>query len=279
MKSVFYAVFGNAALALLAAFFIFAGNAVAMTESEVEIPARIPFLPGEKLTFELKWLFVPAGTATLEILPLEIRDGKPVWHFVLKARTNRFADAFYKVRDRIDSYVDLDMTHTLYYKKIQREGDTKRDVEVLFDWENNKAVYIQDGNREKPLEVNPASFDPLSIFYHFRSGDLTLGSQMDAYVTDGKKCVVGRADITKEQPLRVPVGRYDTLLLEPELKHVGGVFKESKDATLRIWFSKGPERHIVKIKGKVVVGSFSADLVRVEKLPPHLMDQDLPEEE
>ncbi|SHJ43087.1 Protein of unknown function [Desulfatibacillum alkenivorans DSM 16219] len=267
------------ALTLFAASFLLAGQAGGGVNPTMEIPQRIPFSPGEKLTFELKWLFLPAGTATIEILPIELMDGEPAWHFVLKARTNRFTDAFYKVRDRIDTYVDLNMTRTLYYKKIQREGDTKRDVEVIFDWENLKASYVQDGNKEKETEINPESFDPLSVVYKFRSGDIALERQMQAWVTDGKKCVEGRAFITKEQSLAVPAGRYETFVMEPELKHAGGVFQESKNPSLRIWFSKGPERQIIKIRGKVAVGSFSANLVKVEKLPPHLLDQDIPEED
>ncbi len=223
-------------------------------------------MPGEKLTFEIKWLFVPAGTATLEVLPLEMRDGEPVWHFVLTAKTNKFADAFYKVRDRIDAYTDLNMTRTLSYKKKQREGDTKRDVEVFFDWDANQAVYEQDGKQNKPLEIQPGSFDPLSIFYHFRSQKLAKGAEVTGHVTDGKKCVVGRAHIVKKQTVKVPHGKYKTLLVEPELTHIGGVFKQSKGAVLRIWFSEGPERRIVRIKSKVVVGSFVADLIAVEKM-------------
>ena len=269
----------HTALALFAVFFLSAVQSGANIKSAMEIPERIPFAPGEKLTFELKWLFLPAGAATIEILPIEMLDGEPVWHFVLKAKTNRFTDAFYKVRDRIDTYVDLDMTRTLYYKKIQREGSTKRDVEVIFDWDNNIASYVQDGNKEKEVEINPESFDPLSVVYKFRSGDIALEREMKAWVTDGKKCVIGRAIIAKEQFLAVPAGRYETFVMEPELKHAGGVFKESKNPSLRIWFSKGPERQIVKIKGKVAVGSFSANLVAVEKLPPHLLDQDIPEED
>ena len=279
MKNCISALGKAAALAFFAGFFLCSGNVAAEKESKMEIPSRIPFLPGEKLTFELKWLFLPAGTATIEVLPIETLNGEPVWHFVLKARTNRFTDAFYKVRDRIDAFVDLDMTRTLYFKKIQREGDTQRDVEVIFDWENNRAAYVQNGNQEKALDINPESFDPLSVVYKFRSGDIAVKKEMKAWVTDGKKCVIGRAFITKEQSLLVPAGRYDTFVMEPELTHAGGVFKESKNPSLRIWFSKEPERHIVKIKGKVAVGSFSANLVKAESLPPHLMDQDLPEED
>ena len=75
------------------------------------------FYPGEKLTFEVHWSFIKAAEVTLEILPYEDIDGKPVFHFLYTAKTSKFVDAFYKVRDRIESFADIDLTHSLLYKK------------------------------------------------------------------------------------------------------------------------------------------------------------------
>ena len=79
--------------------------------------SKQPFFPGEKLTFLLKWEFIPAGEAVLEVRPVKIINGIQTYHFVMTAKTNSFIDVFYKVRDRIDAYTDLKMTHTVFYKK------------------------------------------------------------------------------------------------------------------------------------------------------------------
>ena len=39
-----------------------------------------PFRPGEKLYYRLKWLFIPAGEGTLEVLPYEETGGPPACH-------------------------------------------------------------------------------------------------------------------------------------------------------------------------------------------------------
>jgi hypothetical protein len=98
-----------------------------------------PFYPGEKLTFLLKWTIIPAGESVLEVLPMETIDGVKAYHFLLTAKSNAFIDTFYKVRDRIDAYTNTEMTHSVLYKKKQREGNSHRDVIVKFDWQNNKA--------------------------------------------------------------------------------------------------------------------------------------------
>ena len=78
---------------------------------------RLPFFPGEKLTFQVRWSFIPAGKVVLEILPVETLDGLSAYHFVMTAQTYPLVDVFYKVRDRIDSYTDTQMTRSLLYRE------------------------------------------------------------------------------------------------------------------------------------------------------------------
>jgi hypothetical protein len=63
----------------------------------------------------------------------------------------------------------------------------------------------------------------------------------------------------------VPCGIFDTYLVEPDLKDIGGVFRKSKNAKLEVWVTSD-NRHIpVKIKSKVIVGSFVAELISEAK--------------
>ena len=224
----------------------------------------LPFHPGERLVFRLKWSFVPAGEAVLAVLPTETLKGEQTFHFMMTAKTNRFVDAFYKVRDRIDAYTDIGMTHTVLYKKKQHEGNTQRNVVVDFDWEKNEARYTTDKEDRDPIAILPGSFDPLSIFYRLRIFDLAVEDEIEHPVTDGKKCVIGKARIVRREKLKLASGTYDTYLLEPDLKHVGGVFKKSKNAKITLWVTADSRRIPVKIKSKVAVGSFVDELISVE---------------
>lgn len=227
---------------------------------------RLPFQPGEKLTFKLSWTFFPAGTAVLEVLPIETLQGIEVYHFVLTARSNAFVDAFYKVRDRIDAYTDTEMTHTVLYKKNQHEGSTKRNVVVTFDWEKNQAQYTTDEEKRDPIDILPGTFDPLSIFYRTRLFDLKNQKILEHPVSDGKKCVIGRASIVRKEKLKIAGGILDTYLLEPELKHIGGVFEKSEDAKIQLWVTADSRMIPVKIKSKVAVGSFIGELISAKGL-------------
>ena len=59
---------------------------------------------------------------------------------------------------------------------------------------------------------------------------------------------------------------YDTFLMEPELKHIGGVFEKSKNAKIKLWITADKRRIPVKIKSKVIVGSFVGELISAEKI-------------
>ena len=242
-----------------------------LNENIEAVEKDFPFYPGEKLTFQLKWTVVPAGEGTLEILPIETIKGVEAYHFVLTAKSNSFIDYIYKVRDRIDAYTDIEMTHTILYKKKQREGKTKRDVVVNFNWDNNKAQYSTLKNVREPIDVLKGSFDPLSAFYYIRLFDLKENLIIERPVTDGKKCIIGKAFVIKRETLKLASGTYDTYLIEPEIKHVGGVFEKSKNAKIQVWVTADKRRIPVKIKSEVVVGSFVGELVSatgIEKRSP-----------
>lgn len=223
----------------------------------------MPFQPGEKLVFELKWTIVSAGEAALEVMPFKKVNGEDAYHFVLTAKSNRFLDRIYKVRDRIDGYTDLDITRSVFFSKKQREGKTKNNVVVKFDWIAQTAEYTEFIKQAKkhPIELMPGTLDPLSIFYYARTLPLQVGEDMQRPVTDGKKCVMGKARIVRREKIKVPAGEFDTFLMVPDLQHVGGVFKKSKNATIELWVSADKRRLPVKLKSEVIVGSFTGELI------------------
>jgi hypothetical protein len=224
----------------------------------------LPFYPGERLTFQVKWGFIPAGESVLEVLPIETVNGVESYHFAMTAKTYPFIDIFYKVRDRIDSYTNKEMTHSILYKK-QNTGKTKRDIIVTFDWEKQEAQYSNFGEKKEPISITDGSFDPLSVFYAFRLQDLTEKIELENPVTDGKKSIIGKARIVKKERIQVPGGSFDTYLVEPDLKDIGGVFRKSKNAKLEVWVTSDVRHIPVKIKSKVIVGSFVVELISEAK--------------
>ena len=102
------------------------------------------------------------------------------------------------------------------------------------------------------------------MFYAFRTHDLQVGKEIRTPVTDGKKCLIGGATVLKRERIKIQGIEHDAYLVEPELGYLGGVFEKSKDAKLQIWVTADEKRIPLKVKSKVIVGSFTAELVAME---------------
>lgn len=224
----------------------------------------LPFLPGEQLRFVVYWSFIPAGEAMLEILPVETRNGTDCLHFRATARTYDYLDLIYMVRDRIDGFTDSSMTRSILFRKLQ-EGKHKRDVVVDFNWEKREARYQTPSENRDPVPIEPGTFDPLSIFYAFRIHDLEEGTELACPVTDGKKAILGRAKVIRREKIRVGGNDYDTFLVEPEARGIGGIFEKGQKSTFQIWVTADRDRIPVRIKSGVKVGSFVAELTSWKK--------------
>lgn len=227
----------------------------------------LPFVPGERLEFILRWQNVPAGSACLEVLPPTTMEGEAAWHFVMTARSNKAIDLFYKVRDQIHAHTDLGMNRSLSYHKQQQEGRHKRDEKVTFDWEKAQAQYANFGEKQEPIPLMDGSFDPLSALYFSRTLPLETGLLVERPVTDGKKNVLGKLRVLERETITLRDGRsFDTYRVEPEMPHISGVFKESPGSRIEIWLTADARRIPVRVRSKVTIGHFIAELVSAEGL-------------
>lgn len=219
------------------------------------------FKTGEKLEYTLGWQFITAGYATLEVLPDEELDGVKMRSFRMTARTRKMVDHLFKVRDTLSSLTDYEVTRSMGFTKIQREGKTKRDVTVDFDWKNLKAHYFEArGGSSKTIGILENTLDPLSAFYFVRNQRLKVGTVIKGPMTDGKRCKQTRIEVMERKTIKVNGKKHDCFRLKPDTADVGGVFEKEKDAKTEIWCT-ADHRHIpVLMKSKVAVGSFRAEL-------------------
>ncbi len=228
--------------------------------------APLPFAPGERLSFRIKWGFLSVGTAVLETHEPEEVNGTRCHKMSLTVSTNKFADPFYKVRTRAVSYVGGGFDRTILYRKKQLEGKTNRDVEVRFDYENNIARYFNHGVAGKIVEIPDQVFDPLAIAYLFRLREVEPGKARKLPTCDGKRVRDIEVKIGRKSKVTVPAGKFDAHEVSPAMENLRGVFRKSPDGFLRIWYSANDRRMPVRMQSKVIVGSFVARLIE-SKLP------------
>lgn len=228
-----------------------------LLSSEISLCQGFP--ETEILTFKIRWGLIPAGEATLEVHPSTTINDTPASHFVLTARTYPVVDLFYKLRQRIDSYVTPDLNQSLLYKETQ-DGKSKKNIVVTFDWQKNETQYSNYGQMKKPVALPPGTIDPLSAVFFLRKHDLSGTEPIKKMVTDGNRIVMGNAQILGREKITCYGKTYETYKLQPDMRDVRGVFQKSKNAKMFIWITSDERKMLVKLKSKVVVGSFVAEL-------------------
>lgn len=221
----------------------------------------MPFGPGERLTYSIHWTFIHAGDAVLEVMPDTEIDGVPARHFKASARTLPWVDRFYKVRDFMDAWTNLDVTHSLRYQKDQNEGSYHKKVDLLFDKQANRSQRFVRGELKHTLDQPVDVFDPMAILFNFRKHILYKTMRFGANVTDGKVSVKSQAYVEDMEDVETPMGIIRTFRVRLDIKHLSGVFKKSPDAELLVWFSADSRRIPVKVRSKVKVGHFTMELV------------------
>lgn len=250
----------------IAGFFL-VNSAVAESKGTPVEVEKLPFKVGEKLTYSLRWGVIRAGIAILEVHPITEIDGEEVYHFSLSVRTTSLVDRFYKVRDRIDGFMRTDFQGSVLYLVKKDAGKNLREVEVVYNSEEGFAQYSNFGKETDPVEILPGTLDPLSVLFAIRSIPLQNKKRIELPISDGKRVRMGIGWIRGTKKITVPDGNYRTILVEPDMKDVGGVFDKSGDSPMEVYFSDDERQLPVRIASEVVVGKFTADLVSVEQIP------------
>lgn len=256
----------------------FAGPTVELSSSNVRDPHQLVYgvLPAtaaaqplqsfpERLTLRMTWGIFEVGTATLEVESVVDFNGRPAYHIVSRAQSNEWCDSFYKVRDINESWVDGKTLNSLGYLKKLREGKYFRDEWVLYDYKNKRQLWRtegKDGNFEYGGGDIPGPLqDVLSSIFYVRSKPLEPGTSVELDVNT-KKTWPLVVKVVKREKIKVPAGKFDTILVEPELRDQGLFIQKGKK--LQVWLTDDARRMPVQMKVEVFFGHVAAKLTKAQ---------------
>ncbi|MFH1724167.1 MAG: DUF3108 domain-containing protein [Elusimicrobiota bacterium] len=227
--------------------------------------AQVPWFP-ESLEFEVKWGVFSMGFATMESKRIVDFGGQPAFEIVSTARSNRFADSFYQVRDINESWIRARDLSSLGYSKKLREGKFFRDEWVLFDY-GRKSFLSKRVNRDGSFSHSAGDIpgtvqDILSSMYYIRPRRLEVGDEitLDVNTKENWPLVI---KVLRKATVQVPAGRFRTVVVEPFLRKEGIFIQKGK--RMRVWVTDD-ERHIpVLLKVEIVFGHISAYLTKIDR--------------
>jgi len=235
---------------------------------------------GERLVYDVTWMGIKAGQATLEVRGVVPVDGQPAYHLVTTARSTPFISAFYRVDDRNESYLGVNPVQALRFEKHLREGRYRHSSFTSYDHEGKVAHYrnldfnpvpkgimnLTEAEKysaytQEEFPLTPGALDELSILYYVRGQPLLAGRPLQAKVFSNRKNWEVEVNVLGRESLDTVLGRRDTLKVEPLLKFEG-IFQQK--GRVLVWLTNDAERIPVLMKSEIVIGSFVATLVRRE---------------
>ena len=220
---------------------------------------KLPFNVGERLDFKVYFEFILGGHASMSVASIDSIDGHPTFHIVSRAKSTKTVDMFYKVRDRIESWRDVEGGFSRLYIKQLREGKHKVDKRVVYA-PVDSAAYLYRGSSEVPETLSVAGHvqDVLSAFYEMRTRELEVGKSVWIDIHDINKRYDLEVKVLRKEQVEVPAGKFNCLVLEPLLKSSGLFRKEGK---LQIWISDDEHRIPVVMKSELYFGAVYARLI------------------
>lgn len=218
------------------------------------------FGTGEYLVFSLDYGFYRAGAATMEVMGVEQVKGYNCYHIHTTAESNKFISSFYKVRDKVDSYIDTQGIYSRRFEKHLREGNYHMDE--LVDLYQDRRIALSTRNKYALVEIPLYVQDILSTLYYIRTFDLKVGKTetIETYA-DGKVYPL-KVFVNKREKVEVPAGTFTCLQIEPQLKSEG-IFRQK--GRLLVWVTDDQYKMPVKMTSKVTIGSIASKLESYKK--------------
>jgi len=212
--------------------------------------AKVPFGPGERMEYDVRFGSIRVGNAHMEVVGLDNVRGKAAWHTAFWVQGGNF---LYRVNDVYESWIDAETLSSLRFVQELEEGgkNTERRFEIYPD----RAVFVQTS--KKPAKEEKSVTQPLddgSFLYFIRTIPLEVGQtyDFDRYFRPDRNPV--RIRVLRKERVKVPAGTFNAIVVQPVIK-TKGIFSENGHA--EIWLSDDDRRIMIQLKSKLSFGSLN----------------------
>ncbi|MEO5589153.1 MAG: DUF3108 domain-containing protein [Gemmatimonadaceae bacterium] len=212
--------------------------------------AAVPFGPGEKSTYDVKFGNVRVGNGQLEVLGVESVRGRDAYHAAFSVEGGTF---FYRVNDTYESWIDTQTLNSLLFVRQIEEGSRERAQHFEIMPERNS--YVERTKQKTTINRTvDAPLDEAAFLFFVRTIPLVVGQsyEFNRYFIPDRNPV--RLRVLRKEKVTVPAGTFDAIVVQPIIK-TRGIFSEKGQA--EVWLSDDPARMLLQIKSKLSFGSLN----------------------
>jgi hypothetical protein len=218
----------------------------------------VPWSVGERLSYDVKFGFIRAGSGEMFMVGMETVRGRRAWHGRFTVHGGYLA---LRVDDVLDTWMDVSTHSSLRF--AQDFSEIGRERQKTFEIYPDKQTYLQVGKTEKPSVADP--LDDGSFLYFIRTVPLVMGKtyEFNRYFIPDRNPVKIR--VLRKEQVRVPAGTFDCIVIQPIIK-TKGIFSENGQA--EIWLTDDARRIMVQMRSKLAFGSLNLLLRSMSVLAP-----------
>lgn len=212
--------------------------------------AIVPFGPGERSVFEVRFGGVRVGGGSLEVVGVESVRGRDAYHTVFTVQGGTF---FYRVNDSYESWIDTRTLNSLLFIRQIEEGTRQRTQN--FEIMPERGMYVERTRQKSEVKETVAEpLDEAAFLYFVRTVPLVVGKTYDfhRYFIPDRNPV--RVRVLRKERVTVPAGTYDAIVVQPSFK-TPGIFSEKGQA--EVWLSDDSARMLLHVKSKLSFGSLN----------------------
>jgi len=219
------------------------------------------FKNGEWLSYKVKYGWFNASKASITVQSDSI-NGKPVHHIIGYGKSTGLLDVFFKVRDRFETYIDIDSVIPYRFTRDTYEGGYTKNKEIHFD-QNSRIATVKDLKKDTihRHKFKKGSQDMMSALFYLRNTvdekNLNVGDEFTLNMFFDEENFDFKAKFVGKDIIDTKFGDVRCLIFKPFVKS-GRVFKEEEGVT--VWISDDKNKIPIKIEAELAVGSLVAKL-------------------
>jgi len=223
---------------------------------------------GERLTYSIRCLGMPAGQATLEVAGKEEVAGRSCIRVAYLCRSNRFASRFYKVLNSGGSLIDAAEGYSHRYTLSREEGPNKTEERIEIDPLEMIAYHEctrPGGEVTSQAVLLPGKVhDPLSCLYAVRDLDLAPGRTAKITVAAGGRNWVLALEVLAREEIDVSgLGPRSALKIRP-IAAFPGLFV--RKGGLLVWLDEETKVPLL-MTVDIPIGAIKVSLGKFENSP------------
>jgi hypothetical protein len=222
----------------------------AVSSISVPLPpnaAKVPFVIGEKLDYEVRFSSLKVGSGSMQVLEVDTVRGRPSYHAMFKYSGSM---AWAKVNDSHETWFDVEtLVSRRFHQDIDNPGyDRVRRFEIFPE----RGMFKEGDKPEEPTPRDP--LDDAAFLYFVRTLPLEVGKSYSFpryFKAQGNPVSIR---VLRKEKVKVPAGEFNTIVLQPTIR-TKGLFSEGGKA--EVFLTDDSRRMMVQLKSKLSIGSIN----------------------